>query len=209
MSNKRLWLTIGALTVVAFAAGWAVRHQGWVYPRNIVVDVRGDVERPGLYTLHGGSRVADAIKAAGGMAGRKGRVAGLKGFVSFAEMLSDGEMIAVDVPQSERWENIPVEEGGTLTADKAEKIRRDELRGLEQQLRPKRVTVPEDVIVDVTGAVARPGVYTLPHGSRVVDAIKAAGGLASDADESLIIPGRASSLYDGETVRVPRKSKMP
>ena len=39
---------------------------------------------------------------------------------------------------------------------------------------PKVRSLP--LTVDVSGAVARPGVYTLPRGSRVIDAIRRAGG---------------------------------
>ena len=40
------------------------------------------------------------------------------------------------------------------------------------------------IVVSVEGAVARPGVYSLPGGSRVNDAIQASGGLTDDADVS-------------------------
>ena len=55
--------------------------------------------------------------------------------------------------------------------------------------------------VDVSGAVSRPGVYELPTGSRVEDAITAAGGLLADAyAESL---NMAAPLSDGSKVLVP------
>jgi competence protein ComEA len=64
-------------------------------------------------------------------------------------------------------------------------------------------TVPP-LTVDVTGAVARPGVYALPPGSRVQDAIQAAGGLRPEADQELL--NLAALLKDGQVVRAPRKS---
>lgn len=64
-------------------------------------------------------------------------------------------------------------------------------------------TVPP-LTVDVTGAVARPGVYALPPGSRVQDAIQAAGGLRPEADQELL--NLAAPLKDGQVVRAPRMS---
>jgi competence protein ComEA len=59
-----------------------------------------------------------------------------------------------------------------------------------------------DVVVDVDGAVRRPGVVELPGGSRVVDAIDAAGGLRRGADTGAL--NLAQVLLDGEQVVVPR-----
>lgn len=61
--------------------------------------------------------------------------------------------------------------------------------------------------VDVEGAVARPGVYTLPQGSRVEDAITAAGGLGSSADEVLYAKtiNRAAKIVDGAKLYIPAK----
>jgi competence protein ComEA len=59
----------------------------------------------------------------------------------------------------------------------------------------------EDVVVDVTGAVADPGVYTLPSGSRVNDALKRAGGATAKAGLDSI--NLAAKLTDGQQVAVP------
>ncbi|MFF1505963.1 helix-hairpin-helix domain-containing protein [Streptomyces sp. NPDC058326] len=56
------------------------------------------------------------------------------------------------------------------------------------------------VIVDVGGKVRRPGVLTLPAGSRVADALRAAGGAKPGADLTGL--NRARVLFDGEQVLV-------
>ena len=67
--------------------------------------------------------------------------------------------------------------------------------------------IPQLLVVDVAGAVANPGVYSLPLNSRVVEAIKAAGGLKKGADTSDI--NQARILKDGEQIYVyPAASKV-
>ncbi|MCC9145503.1 MULTISPECIES: helix-hairpin-helix domain-containing protein [unclassified Arthrobacter] len=58
------------------------------------------------------------------------------------------------------------------------------------------------VVVHVAGAVHRPGVVTLKPGSRIVDAVDAAGGTVADADLSAI--NLAAVVEDGVMVFVPR-----
>ena len=60
--------------------------------------------------------------------------------------------------------------------------------------------ITQEIIVDVAGAVITPGVYSLPMNSRVVQAIKAAGGLKRGADTSDI--NQARILKDGEQIYV-------
>lgn len=62
------------------------------------------------------------------------------------------------------------------------------------------------IVVDVQGAVAEPGVRELPAGSRIAEAIAAAGGYASDADLAAAATtiNLAQALGDGEQIRVPR-----
>jgi competence protein ComEA len=65
--------------------------------------------------------------------------------------------------------------------------------------------VATTIVVDVQGAVAQPGIRELAAGSRVADAIEAAGGYASDADlVAASTINLAEPLADGGQIRVPR-----
>lgn len=59
---------------------------------------------------------------------------------------------------------------------------------------------PAELVVDVAGKVRRPGIVTLPVGSRVHEAIAAAGGLKGRVDTSALNLARV--LADGEQVLV-------
>jgi competence protein ComEA len=60
-----------------------------------------------------------------------------------------------------------------------------------------------DLVVDVAGAVEHPGVYRLPAGSRVEDAVRRAGGPGPRAE--LEVVNRAARLADGQQVVVPER----
>jgi competence protein ComEA len=66
-------------------------------------------------------------------------------------------------------------------------------------LRP--VPTDKPIVVHITGAVPRPGVYALPQGARVQDGISAAGGFLAEADKSNI--NLAELLDDGEKLDIP------
>jgi competence protein ComEA len=66
-------------------------------------------------------------------------------------------------------------------------------------LRPAPTERP--VIVHITGAVPRPGVYALPQGARIQDAISAAGGFLAEAEKSQI--NLAALVEDGQKLDVP------
>lgn len=61
------------------------------------------------------------------------------------------------------------------------------------------------LIVDVAGAVARPGVYRLAAGSRIVDAIAAAGGMTPEADPVAV--NKAAPARDGQRIYIPRRGE--
>src|SRR5512147_823941 len=71
--------------------------------------------------------------------------------------------------------------------------------GTAVTLRP--VPTDKPIVVHITGAVPRPGVYALPQGARVQDAISAAGGFLAEAEKSGINLARA--LDDGEQLDIP------
>lgn len=66
-------------------------------------------------------------------------------------------------------------------------------------LRP--VPTEKPLVVHITGAVPRPGVYALAQGARVQDAISAAGGFLAEAEKTGINLARA--LEDGEQLDIP------
>ena len=70
---------------------------------------------------------------------------------------------------------------------------------------PIPLAEPAQLRVHVAGEVIRPGVYKLPFGSIVQDAIDAAGGLSADASQGRI--NLAAGLEDGQQVYVPELSE--
>lgn len=66
--------------------------------------------------------------------------------------------------------------------------------------------IPAKIMVHVTGQVHDEGVVVLDEGSRIVDAIEAAGGETDDADLAKL--NLAYVLNDGEKIYVPSKSEQ-
>lgn len=62
-----------------------------------------------------------------------------------------------------------------------------------------------NVAVHVVGAVKKPGVYELPLGSRVLDAVNRAGGLHKSAESEAI--NLAAEITDGQQIRIPRQGE--
>lgn len=70
---------------------------------------------------------------------------------------------------------------------------------------------PAPLTIHVTGAVLRPGVFSLPADSRVQDAIQTAGGFMPNADDDQL--NLAARLEDGQKIQVtfvqPKATKAP
>lgn len=59
--------------------------------------------------------------------------------------------------------------------------------------------------VYICGAVAKPGVYALPEGSRIYEVIQEAGGLTEDAEDTLV--NQAEPVTDGMMIRIYTKEE--
>ncbi|MFE1079523.1 helix-hairpin-helix domain-containing protein [Nocardiopsis alba] len=77
----------------------------------------------------------------------------------------------------------------------------EELEAAPEGGSPSTAPEPEgEVVVHVGGEVAEPGLYTMPAGSRVADAVEEAGGARADTDLDLL--NLARPLADGERILV-------
>lgn len=121
------------------------------------------------------------------------------------------------------WEQLPIEiryiavvlataaifGAGALSAG----ILRDNNKGepgivleapVEEEATQKQTSEKPEIMVHVSGAVEKPGVYRLAAGSRVQDAVSLAGPLAEADLEALNL---AAPLNDGQKVPVPQKGE--
>ncbi len=189
----------------------------------VVVHVWGEVREPGLYELPRGSRVTSALAAAGSSTER----ADLSG-LNLAEVLEDGERYNVPALAVSTGESVfvhivgAIEEPGTYTlASGARLTDAIEMAGgvttsadtnavdlalrLEDGQRYYVPYVGEEAVgvvtVHIAGAVTEPGLYTLPTGTRLIDAIRAAGGTLSTADMHAL--NLAEPIRDGARYSVP------
>ena len=65
----------------------------------------------------------------------------------------------------------------------------------------ERAETEPEILVYVTGAVVREGVFSLKKGARILDAVNASGGFSEDADTGSV--NLAETVYDGMHVRIP------
>ena len=72
---------------------------------------------------------------------------------------------------------------------------------------PQPTPTPAPLVIFVSGAVHAPGLYALPMGARVGDALTAAGGLTSEANPDAV--NQATTLRDGDQIHVPTQTEAP
>ncbi len=83
-------------------------------------------------------------------------------------------------------------------------ITEQETEEVEEETEEKEV--PKEIVVHITGAVQNEGIVKLKEGSRIIDAVEAAGGMTSDANLKMI--NLAYAIRDGQKIYIPRVSDL-
>lgn len=96
-------------------------------------------------------------------------------------------------------------QGGRGDGDEAAAEASAAYEGEDVPARAEASSEPDRIAVYVSGAVANPGVYDLPEGSRVNDALAAAGGMRDDAAADAV--NLARKISDGEQIAVPTEDQ--
>ncbi|MDI7247878.1 MAG: SLBB domain-containing protein [Bacillota bacterium] len=166
------------------ASAWLLQGGEVVYvPRSIAVHVVGEVAKPGLYYLKAGSCVADAVALAGGLTGdADGSSVTLTTHAGSAGASSGGEVriCLLDVNK--------ILTGADSTANRI-------LSDQDTIFVPK---AQREVVV--VGEVAKPGVYKIREGARLMDAIALAGGPTKRAALEAVCVFRNGQVAAGDHV---------
>ena len=174
-------------------------------PRAISVQVLGEVARPGVYRMKAGSRVSDAIALAGGLTDDAD---GEQVVVTSRNMHADSEQAdtvysatgtAYVTPGTDNLE--PDLDNGVRIVDVTRIFMGSNLSDNTSLLDQDTVFVPKlSREVVVVGEVERPGLYKLPRGAKLMDAIATAGGPTKRAALEAVCIFREGRVTDGEQV---------
>ena len=125
------------------------------------------------------------------------------GEVDIADLAEPADAAAEEQPDDE-LNGSAGNEGTRNEGTGSEGVQND---GAQENESGEQAAAQGKVFVDIGGAVKEPMLAELPAGSRVEDAIRAAGGLKEDADLSSV--NRAAVLSDGEKIYIPKEGEDP
>lgn len=115
------------------------------------------------------------------------------------------ELDAQEAAQEDQ-ENAEISDIQEIPQDNADILEADDARQTEEHKDTEEGTVSSGIYVHICGAVVHPGVYMLAPGSRVFEAVAAAGGFREDACEDFI--NQAMPLQDGQRLSVPTQEEV-
>lgn len=190
----------------------------------IVIEIKGEVNYPGIYELPKNSRIADAILISGGLT----KYADISG-LNQAVKMTDEQLIIIPTSTIEstsiqveikgevhhpgvyilytnsRTEDLIEAAGGlTSSAEIADISLARILIDGESVTIPKKETIeiiePLIIYVEITGQVINPGVYQIPNTYTLEELIEVAGGVTNQCDLSKIIWDL--KLLQGATIHI-------
>lgn len=148
---------------------------------------------------HSGEALDGAAEDAG-----KGSEGGEKSPGDTGKTSGEEERSTGDIGKTSGDGGRSTEESGTISGD-GEKSTGDGGEEAKAEAEAVLSSEPQEIYVDVCGAVASPGVYRLPAGSRIFQAVELAGGLLPEAAGEYV--NQARSLEDGQQVYVPTREE--
>lgn len=113
-------------------------------------------------------------------------------------------MLAVSAVGCRKEEAVSLEEADFSLEEEGQETGSEEVAGSDASDGAEE-GLPEQIYVYVCGQVANPGVYELPPGSRVFEAINAAGGLLDAAAGYML--NQAEKMEDGQKIYVPSEEE--
>ena len=190
----------------------------------IYVEIKGQINTPGVYQLKDGAIVADLIQKAGGL-----KDTAYTRDLNMASPLSNHQLIYIDHVQESSVENAAEIKGCVKNPgvyyfyDDIRLIDLVQMAGGFSSLADYKdlnlsqvisdmdvIRVPEienekTIAVDLKGQVKYPGVYYLKEGSRIIDLIRLAGGFRPEANSQLL--NLSEILVDEQIVNVQQLPK--
>lgn len=117
--------------------------------------------------------------------------------------------LGLSVSLNQKYESpdlLPKEESGIDLESSAFCEEENKEENVEESVEESREETAAFVCVYVCGEVAAPGIYYLPEGARIFDAVKAAGGTLPEAAEDIL--NLAQTAEDGMKIRIPSEAEV-
>ena len=86
----------------------------------------------------------------------------------------------------------------------------DKIQILDSKAESANLVASKEIVVEISGAVEKPGIYKLKEGDRVEDLLIIAGGISASADRTWVekFINRAAKLADGQKIYIVKTGEL-